>query len=123
PAERVARLIADLDDDRFPVREAASRDLEQLAELAGPALRRALAERPSLELRRRVEGLLRRLEMIASSPRRLQGMRALMTLEPNGTAEARRVLQRLADGAPEACLTSEACTSLRRLATRPPSEP
>jgi WD40 repeat protein len=56
-----ARLIAELDDDRFEVRERASRQLEGDAEKAEFALRLALEGRPSAELRRRVDNLLGKL--------------------------------------------------------------
>jgi hypothetical protein len=38
-AQRLARLIADLDSEEFSVREKAARELEQLEALAGLALR------------------------------------------------------------------------------------
>src|SRR5262249_32607532 len=57
-AKRVAKLLAELDDERFEVREQASRELEGLGVLAEPALRQALAGRPSAEARRRLTDLL-----------------------------------------------------------------
>src|SRR5262249_34454070 len=59
---RIERLIADLDDERFAVREQATRELEALAERAAPAMRKALAGKPSLEARRRLVALLDRLD-------------------------------------------------------------
>ena len=46
------------------------------------------------------------------------GLRAVEVLERIGTPEARQVLAKLADGAPEARLTQEAKASLQRLAKR-----
>src|SRR5262249_22811923 len=60
--KRIERLIADLDDEQFQVREQATRNLEALAERAAPALRKALAGSPSAEARRRLEALLDRLD-------------------------------------------------------------
>lgn len=58
-ADRVARLIAQLDDDRFRVREAATKELKQIGSPAEKALRRALTESESAEVRRRAADILR----------------------------------------------------------------
>jgi RNA polymerase sigma factor (sigma-70 family) len=102
----VARLIADLDDERFSVRERAGKELKALGELAAPALRKALDRKPSLELRRRAEGLLDGLEHPSGD--RLRGMRAVEVLEHIASPEARALLTALAKGAPGARLTREA---------------
>jgi RNA polymerase sigma factor (sigma-70 family) len=119
-AKRVDRLLADLDSDEFAVRETAAKELEGLAEGAEPALRRALAGRPSAEVRRRVEGLLEKLDG-TRSPEQLRAVRALEALEHVGTEEARRLLRQLAKGAPEARLTREARAALGRLDRHAPS--
>jgi RNA polymerase sigma factor (sigma-70 family) len=114
-AEKIAAWIADLDSDRFPVRSKAERELEKLEERAEPALRRALRERPaSLELRRRLEGLLKRLEGPITSTETLRQVRAVEVLEHVGSPEARQVLRTLAEGAPKAILTREAKAALGR---------
>src|SRR5262249_44719540 len=51
--KQVARWIADLDDERFEVRQKAQHAIEHLGEPAVPALRRALTDRPPLEMKRR----------------------------------------------------------------------
>jgi WD40 repeat protein len=116
-ARQVARLVAALDDARFAVREEATRALVNLGSLAEPALRMALSGRPSAELRRRAEVILRQLDP-AASPIRLRELRAVEVLEWMGTAAARRLLQTLAKGVAEARLTTEAQASLDRLAKR-----
>ena len=58
-ADAVARALAALDSDDFDEREAASRRLAKLGDLAGPALRTALEGKPSDEARRRMEELVR----------------------------------------------------------------
>jgi RNA polymerase sigma factor (sigma-70 family) len=115
---RLARLVADLDAERFEDREAATKELERLHVLAGPALRRALTASTSAEARRRVEGLLEKLARPLGHPELLREVRAVEALEHAGTPEARALLQRLAGGAPEARLTREAKASLERLARR-----
>jgi RNA polymerase sigma factor (sigma-70 family) len=115
---RLARLIADLDSDSFPTRNRASAELDKWGELAGPALRKALAGRPSPETRRRVEHLLGKLETGELAAAGLREVRAVEVLERLGTAEAKELLTRLAGGAPGARLTREADAARRRLAAR-----
>lgn len=67
--ERVRRLIRDLSDDKFRVREKAAAELARLGKPAAPALRRALQGKPSLEARRRIEALLRGIEGDPRRPR------------------------------------------------------
>jgi hypothetical protein len=117
-AERLRRLVADLDADTFAVREAATRELAALGDVAAPALRAALASGPSAEMRVRAERLLRQLEAPVPSAARLRGARGVAVLEHAGTAEARRLLESLAKGTPEAPLTREAGAALARM-TRP----
>jgi RNA polymerase sigma factor (sigma-70 family) len=122
-AKRVARLLADLDDERFGVREQASRELEALRGLAGPALREALAGRPSAEARRRLEELLAKLDTAAPTPEEVRAVRVVEVLEHAGTGAARRLLTDLAGGAAGARLTREATAARLRLAGRPTPKP
>ncbi len=114
---RLTKLLAELDDDRFKVREGATRELEKLAETAEPALKKALAGDPSPEARRRIERLLDKLKKDRLHPPadRVRSVRAVEVLELIGSAEARQVLTGLSRGAPEAQLTLEAKTALERL--------
>ncbi|HEV3260479.1 MAG TPA: sigma-70 family RNA polymerase sigma factor [Gemmataceae bacterium] len=115
---RLARLIADLDSERFPVRERATAALEKLGDLAEPALRRTLVKAPSAEVGRRVQQLLEKLESGLPTGDRLRALRAVMVLEEIGTPDARLVLAALVEGAPASRLTQEAKASLERLAKR-----
>jgi WD40 repeat protein len=119
--KRIDRLMADLDHDDFAIRERAARELEALRDAAEPALRRALQGRPSEEVRRRVEGLLHRLE-VRTRLERLRELRAVEGLEHVGTADARQLLASLAKGGPEDRLTQEAKASLGRLNKLPRSD-
>jgi hypothetical protein len=116
-SEQVARLIGDLDDDQFAVREQAEAALQRLAEVAAPALRQALDGKPSAEVRRRVTRLLEQLDG-GRTPEQLRSLRAIEVLEQIGAPEARKVLEELAKGTSEARQTQEAKTSLDRLASR-----
>jgi WD40 repeat protein len=113
-ARRLKELIANLDSRSFAIRQAAVRELEQLGELAEPALRHVLATGPSLEARRRIEPLLdyQRLHL---NPETLRRIRAVWVLENIRTSRARKVLQALASGEATARLTQEAANALKRL--------
>jgi hypothetical protein len=111
-AERLARALRDLDDDRFSVRDRATRELEAFGEAAEPELRQTLSHPPSEEVRQRVRRLLSRLE----GSERWRRARALEVLENIGDSESRRLLTVLAQGAPHASLTMQAQAALERLA-------
>jgi WD40 repeat protein len=113
----VARLLDELESSKFKVRDQAMRRLEAFAELIEPALKRRLAARPGLESSRRLEVLLRRLQ--PGSPEQMRLARAVELLEHLGSAEARQVLGKVAQGAPGARLTADARASLARLGKRP----
>jgi hypothetical protein len=100
------------------VREKARRELAELGELAEPALRQALSDKPSLEARRRIQALLDNLRAPVTRPELLRSLRAVAVLEDIASSETRRVLEQLARGTPEARLTREAKASLRRLDLR-----
>jgi hypothetical protein len=103
----------DLDSDEAAVRERASAELAKLSTAVGPILRKALAGRPSLEQRKRIERLLERLER-----EQVTLGRAIEALEYASTAESRRLLESLAEGESGAWLTREAKAALERFARR-----
>jgi hypothetical protein len=111
--QKLAQLIADLDSDQFAVRQKAMEELEKIGPAAAPALRKALAAKPILDLRRRLEQLLERAAAIP--PEELRQLRAIQVLEYAGTPEAKRLLERLAKGPKDARLAREAQASLGRL--------
>lgn len=115
---RIARLIADLDADQFATRERATEELERLGQLAEPALHAALEKTRSLEARHRIQRLLEKnKERRFTWPQEvLRALRAIDVLEKIGTPDARALLAKLADGAPEENLKQEAKRSLERLA-------
>ena len=112
-AQRMARLLTDLDNDEFAVREKASQELEQIGELAQPALQKALAGQPSPEVQRRVEAILSKLS--TPTPERLRIQRAMMVLEQIGNPEAKELLETLSKGAEGALLTEEAKAAVKRM--------
>jgi WD40 repeat protein len=115
--EVIGQLVADLNSPDYAVRNKASAQLIQLAELAEPALVKAQKDQPSLELRRRVDDILKLLADSRAKPSgdRLRGWRAVEILEQIDTPGARQLLQTLSRGAAGAVLTREAEASLARL--------
>jgi hypothetical protein len=113
--KRVEKLIAQLDDEQFRIRQKATTELLQIGERALPMLDKALAGSPSLETGRRLNGLRTRVSSAVLKGDRLQAFRAVEVLENIKTPDARRVLQTLAGGAPAAMLTTQAQAALARL--------
>jgi WD40 repeat protein len=114
-AQKVERLVTDLNSDRFAVRDKANQELARLGGLVEPALRKALEANPSLETRQRIEKLLRGLLGPITLPETLRAVRAVETLELIGTGEAKALLAQYAAGAPLARLTQDAKEALARL--------
>jgi WD40 repeat protein len=121
--KRLQQLLADLDSPTFARREAASKELAALGEVAEPALRKLAANPPSLEVRRRAELVLAKTaEMVTRFPSpALRPERAVWILERIGTLEARALLETLARGDPRAGQTRQARQALVRLGERPGS--
>jgi len=113
---RITHLISELDNQQFKRRETARVELEALGDLASPELRKTLEVKPSLEVRQRIETLLRKSQQW--SPEQLRVLRAITVLEQIGNAAACQILNLLANGAPEARLTQEARASLERVTKR-----
>jgi hypothetical protein len=108
----VRKLIAHLDSAKFAERDRASRDLRALGRGAEPYLWQALANPASAEARRRVQSLLDELPPEVDPPQLLRDRRAVRALALIGTPEARRLLETLAAGAPDARLTRDAAAAL-----------
>jgi len=113
--KKVAELIANLDNDVFAVRETATEELKKIGGPVAPALREALATKPSLEVRRRLDAILTAISTSVPTGEVLRHLRAIQVLEQIGSREARAVLGGLATGTPEALETQEAKASLDRM--------
>jgi HEAT repeat protein len=119
PKVGTKQLVLDLGNDNFAVRERASKELEKLGKAAEVALRQALAVQPELEVRRRVEALLKKLERGSPHEESLREVRALQVLGHIGTREAQQLLKAFAMGPSESPLTQEAKAALDRLKRAP----
>jgi RNA polymerase sigma factor (sigma-70 family) len=115
----LAALLRDLDSDVFSTRETASRKLREYGAKAEPALRRELARSPSLEMRRRLEGILDTLRppalQLPLSGDALRGVRAIEVLERCATPQARKLLQDWAEQTKDVQLAIEARLALERV--------
>jgi WD40 repeat protein len=111
---QLARLMTDLDDDSASVRDRAFHRLAALNEAARPALMNSLTKPPSEEVRVRLKKLLQALDGPLTSER-LRSVRSVEILEVIRTELARRVLQKLADGADGATESESARGALKRL--------
>jgi WD40 repeat protein len=113
---RITKLIAELDDDNFAIREKASADLETMVKWAEPALRQALANDPSLEVQKRIEKILEKLKKgVPWTQERLRLTRVIEILEKIGSRQAEQELEKLAKAAPDAEIRTEANLALERL--------
>jgi WD40 repeat protein len=113
----IARLLVQLDDERFAIREDARCQLEELGHAAEPALRRKLTQKlESLELRRRLERLVDQLDTRAPAADGRRTLRAIELLELASDPAANALLKELAGGATESRVTHEARAALERLA-------
>jgi WD40 repeat protein len=112
--QHVAKLVADLDDAEFQVRQKATDELEQIHELAAPALAKALAAKPSLEAQRRLEGLQQKIQRRQLPVERVRCLRVIEVLESIPSGEAHQLLLTLAGGVAESQQTKEAKAALSR---------
>jgi WD40 repeat protein len=119
-AGKLAKWLRDLDSDQFEVREAARKELAAAGKFAEPALKDALKNTTSPEVRRSAEELLEKLRDQGYSPQELRLFRSLELLELIGGDDAKQVLAGVASGAKESELTRQAKAALDRLAKRSP---
>jgi WD40 repeat protein len=107
---RFAKLLAELDDDEFSVRERATARLTELGRDVEPGVRRVLAGEPSAEVRKRLEVVLAGLPAVPP----LRVRRAIHLLECSPAPEARDLLERLAAAWEGDCRAYQARSALTR---------
>jgi WD40 repeat protein len=109
----VAKLIGQLNGDRFADREKAARALDEMGEAAEAALRKALKDNPPLEVKQRLLPILEKRN--AGLIRYLRGIEAL---EQAGTPAARQLLEELVIESANPMVGAAAANALGRLDKR-----
>jgi WD40 repeat protein len=110
----VKRLIADLDAPVFATREKSEKALREMGGTAEEHLRAELRADPPLEVRRRVEGLLRAIHTRQLTAAEVREVRAAQALGWANTTAARDLLAKWAQGDPAATLTRAAAQASGR---------
>lgn len=86
--QQCTRLIEQLGDADFHVREKAQTEVKAMGALVLPLLRRAAAKHPDLEIRKRARDSLREMERVKDLPLSPLVPRLIGLREPAGAAEA-----------------------------------
>jgi hypothetical protein len=116
--KKVDKLFADLNSEQYRVRTDATKELEKYGIWMKGRLLAMHKNPPTLEVQRRVDQMLAKLDVPGSlslEQERLRVRRVMLVMEQVGSPEALAVLEKLAGGAPEADLQQEAKASLERL--------
>jgi hypothetical protein len=115
--ERAARLVTELDDENFDVREDAFDSLDRLGPVTIKVLQQARTASKSTEQRKRIDALLRNHSADESglSAEQLRTLRTIRVLEWCGTAEAQEILKELSQHPLEAGLNEDVRKALTRL--------
>ncbi len=114
---QIDQWIANLDARSFKAREEAMDNLARLGRLVEDRLKAVLTMQPTLEMRRRVEQLLKRLEDTGPGEEWRRVGRAIEIVEQIGGEAAIDILGKLADGG-DFKPTREARAALERLKRR-----
>lgn len=117
--DEIQKLIKELDDDRFPIREAATGRLREAGPTILPALKKELAKTKSVEVRNRLTGIVAGIEafdpLAALSQDDLRAMRAVQILAYLNTPATRGLLESLQKGSPQKPPCRSATAALARL--------
>jgi hypothetical protein len=111
----LTKWLNDLNSDDFEARQKAFAELEKLGDRIEAHLEKAMERNPTLETRRRLEGLCAKID---SSPNVLRHTRAVEALEQIASPEAVQLLTAFAASEPAARLTRAAAGSLDRIRQR-----
>ena len=112
---RLEKLIVDLDDDSFAVREKATQELIRLGPAAARKARQAIATTKSREVRRRAEEVVAKIGAGSFfKPEETLVARGVEILQRIDSTASRELLESWADGPATSILTREARSTLGR---------
>jgi WD40 repeat protein len=117
----VRTLLRDLNNPSYIIRTKATKELARNGMWMKNTLQDALKNPESEEVRRRLEELLKKLEIpnaVTIQQERLRVFRVLQVLEQTALPESVDLLRKMSLSAPEEDLRQEAQTALRRLTRR-----
>lgn len=104
----LSTAVADLDHRRFTVRSSAFELLRKAGNQAIPSLKKKLRESPSVEVKRRIERLLKLCTELPMPRERVGLSRCLLLLQQLKSTGSLNLLKKLSNGASHAWLTKEA---------------
>ncbi|HYV34771.1 MAG TPA: sigma-70 family RNA polymerase sigma factor [Gemmataceae bacterium] len=110
PADQLAKLITDLDSDRYAVRQEAVQALEKLGGRAEVAIWKALKNNPTLEAKQRLEQILKKQDNEV-----IRKLRAIEAIEHCENPAAAALLDALANDAPNPRVAEAARAARQRL--------
>jgi hypothetical protein len=93
--KKIEQLLADLNAEKFATREQAGKKLLDFGELAIIPIKGELEKSPSLEVRRRIELLLKKIGERPTTPDRQRVLDAIELLERVGTAKAHALIEEI----------------------------
>jgi hypothetical protein len=117
-ADVIEGLIVNLSNDKYAVREKATKELEKLGSRARPYLVKAQATKLDGETTKRLQRLVDLLEAPVRDPEQLRAGRAVEVLERIGTPAALELLEQWSRGAAGARLSQNALEASKRVSLR-----
>jgi DNA-binding beta-propeller fold protein YncE len=113
----ISRLIRELDNPQYAVRNQAMQRLQSLDWLVKSSLNQALQQKPTLEAKRRIETVLQKINS-SDDPERIRQRRAVELMSAIATPSSLQVLRDWSKGAPDAYLTQLAQKSCKSVEDR-----
>jgi len=113
--ERVDKMIADLDSTTFADRQKATEELRKLGQIAVGALEKVLEGKPSLDLRKRIEGILTEIRAQPLAPDQRTGIRTVEALQRAGGDAAIDILRHWSTAMEDARVQAAARAAYQRL--------